>query len=79
MNAHVIKGGIIVNTIVVDSLDFLPGLVDAKVGGAIGDGWDGSQVIPQAPPKPDPEKVDIETLVNALLKKSVITEKDLEN
>ena len=36
-----IANGVVVNTILVDSLDFLPGLVDADLGGKIGDLWDG--------------------------------------
>lgn len=37
MKAHVIQDGIVINTILVDSLDFMPGLVDASNGGKIGD------------------------------------------
>jgi hypothetical protein len=37
MKAHVIKNDVVVNTIVVDSLDFMPGLVEATTGGI---GWD---------------------------------------
>lgn len=41
MNAHQLDAsGVIINTIVVESLDFLPGLVDAEAGGAIGDTYD---------------------------------------
>ena len=36
MRAHVIENGVVVNTIEVDSLDFLPGLVEATEGGI---GW----------------------------------------
>lgn len=37
MNAHQIdSSGIVVNTIVVDSLDFMPGLIEATSGGI---GW----------------------------------------
>lgn len=47
MQAHIIKDGRIANTIEVESLDTLPGfhLVDASVGGAIGDLWDGSKPV----------------------------------
>lgn len=41
MRAHLIENGRVTNTIEVDSLDFLPGLVDASLGGKIGDAWDG--------------------------------------
>ena len=37
MNAHVIENGKVVNTIVVDSLDFMPNLIEATEGGI---GWD---------------------------------------
>lgn len=38
MNAHMLDAhGVILNTIVVDSLDILPGLVDASIGGSAGD------------------------------------------
>jgi len=81
MRAHVIEGGVIVNTIVVESLDFLPGLVDAdKVGGSIGDGWDGSSVVPTVPkpPKPEPAKSEVQILRDALITKGVITPDDLK-
>jgi len=49
MKAHVIENGLVVNTIVVDSLDFLPNLVSAEDGGAIGDRYENGQfVTPQA-------------------------------
>ena len=42
MRAHVIIDGKVSNTIIVDSLDFMPRLIDASQGGSIGDIWDGS-------------------------------------
>ena len=42
MKAHVIENGVIVNTIVVDSLENRPDLVSAESGGNIGDIWDGN-------------------------------------
>jgi hypothetical protein len=49
MNAHVIENGIVVNTIVVDSLDFMPNLVEAT-SGAIGWRYDGNTFTnPNAP------------------------------
>ena len=45
MRAHIIKDGVITNTIEVDSLAFLPNLINASVGGSIGDSWDGTQII----------------------------------
>lgn len=43
MRAHIIENGLVVNTIVVDSLDFLPNLVSAEDGGAIGDRYENGQ------------------------------------
>jgi len=42
MRAHIIDNGVVINTIIVDSLDVLPGLISADNGGTIGDTWDGS-------------------------------------
>jgi hypothetical protein len=42
MRAHIIKDGKVDNTIMVDSLSILPGLVDGEHGGRIGDLWDGT-------------------------------------
>ena len=36
MNAHIIENGIVVNTIEVESLDFMPNLIDGSIGGI---GW----------------------------------------
>lgn len=55
MRAHVIETGLIANTVVVNALDALPGLVliDADLHpGNVGDGWDGSSVIPAPQPAP---------------------------
>ena len=41
MRAHVIEGGVVVNTIEVGSLDFMPGLIEATEG-SIGWLWDGA-------------------------------------
>jgi hypothetical protein len=49
MRAHVIEDGVVTNTIIVDSLDFMPNLIDASLGGTIGDLWDGHVFT-----KPDP-------------------------
>jgi hypothetical protein len=42
MRAHIIHAGKVSNTIEVESLSFLPGLLDASLGGQIGDLWDGT-------------------------------------
>lgn len=53
MQAHIIKNGIVVNTIEVESLDFMPGLIDAKQGGSIGDLYDG---VTFTKPAPEPQE-----------------------
>lgn len=45
MRAHVIDNAVVVNTIEVESLDFLPGLVSADHGGTIGDRYEAGQFI----------------------------------
>lgn len=52
MRAHIIKNNIVVNTIEVETLDFIPGLVNADKGGTVGDVWDGQTFTPPAPPEP---------------------------
>lgn len=46
MRAHVVENGVVTNTVEVASLDFLPGLVDASLGGGIGWVWDGQSFAP---------------------------------
>ena len=45
MKAHIIENGRVVNTIVVESLDVIHGLVDASNGGLIGDFYQDGQFI----------------------------------
>lgn len=45
MRAHIIENGIVTNTIEVESLDFLPNLVEAT-DGAIGWSYDGARFVP---------------------------------
>ena len=54
MRAHIIENGVVVNTILVDSLDMLPNLIDAELGGSIGDLYDGTTFTTPAPPEPEP-------------------------
>lgn len=52
MRAHLLNAeSIIINTIVVDSLDFMAGLIDASHGGEIGDYWSGAEFIPLTDPR----------------------------
>jgi len=46
MKAHIIENGIVVNTIVVDDLTFMPNLVDGSVGGV---GWSYADGVFTAP------------------------------
>ena len=52
MRAHVIKDGVVVNTIMVDSLDDFPNLIDGETGG-VGDLWDGTTFTKPTPPEPE--------------------------
>jgi hypothetical protein len=63
MRAHVIENGIVVNTILVDSLDFMPNLVEATEG-SIGWLFDGQTytnpnppVVVESPPAPTKEEL----------------------
>lgn len=57
MRAHVLNdAGRIINTIVVDSLDAMPGLVDARSGGSIGDVFTAGEVA-ASPPSPMPPAI----------------------
>jgi hypothetical protein len=56
MKAHQIQNGVVINTIEVDSLDFLPDLIEATHGG-IGWAWDGTTLT--APPVQPPTREDL--------------------
>lgn len=61
MRAHVVENGAVSNTIVVDSLDFLPNLIDADVhGGTIGWLWDGEKLTAPPPPVKTQEQIQTE-------------------
>lgn len=60
MKAAQITEGVVVNVIVVDSLDVIPGLIDGT-GANIGDLWDGVTFTAPTPPPPT-----IEDIVNAM-------------
>ena len=53
MNAHQLDAnGVIINTIVVDSLNVFPNLIDASISGTIGDSIINGAVVPKAIPAP---------------------------
>lgn len=57
MRAHVIRNDVVVDTIEVESLDFMPGLIDGSVGGI---GWrmvEGKLIEP-APTPQTPEEIN---------------------
>ena len=54
MRAHIIENGIVTNTIEVNSLDVIPGLVEATDGGI---GWNYADGVFSAPVVPEPVPV----------------------
>ena len=74
MRAHVITDGKVTNTIIVDSLDFMPGLVEATAGSIGWDYVDGQFVDnrptpPEIVPMPEPTKEQLLAEVQGLLAK----------
>ena len=69
MRAHQIENGVVVNTIEVDSLDFMPNLVEATEGGI---GWTYANGVFTAPPEPEvaapvaPTKEELLAQLNAI-------------
>lgn len=55
MKAHVIENEVVVNTIVVESLDFMPNLVLATEGSI---GWTYSNGVFTPPPQPEQTQLD---------------------
>ena len=74
MRAHVITDGKVSNTIIVDSLDFMPGLVEATAGSI---GWDyvdgqfvdNRPIPPEIVLMPEPTKDQLLAEVQGLLAK----------
>ena len=69
MRAHIIENGVVVNTIVVESLDLRPNLVEATAGGI---GWTYANGVFTAPPQPEvvvpaaPTREELIAQLNAL-------------
>ena len=68
MKAHQIENGVVVNTIEVESLNFMPNLVEATKGGI---GWTYANGVFTAPPEPEvvaptPTKEELLAQVQAL-------------
>ena len=67
MNAHQLDAnGVILNTIVVDSLNVFPNLIDAAVGGSIGDTWNGAAIV-KKPRDVEAEKVSVRNQRDSLI------------
>jgi hypothetical protein len=72
MRAHQIKNGVVVNTIEVESLDFLPNLVEATQGGigwAYADGVFTPPAVVEPEPTPAPTKEQLMAELAALTAK----------
>ena len=70
MKAHIITDGKVTNTIIVDSLDFMPGLVEATSGSIGWDYIDGQFVDNRPQPEvvtpPAPTKEELLAQLNAI-------------
>lgn len=64
MRAHIITDGKISNTIEVESIDFMPGLISAENGGEIGWSWDGDSFYAPIVTGPTFEELKIELTEN---------------
>lgn len=61
MRAHIVSDGVVVNTIIIDSLDDFPDALDADLlGGGIGWLWDGRTLMPPPGPQKTPQEIRIE-------------------
>ena len=71
MRAHVIENGVVANTIEVESLDFMPGLINGEVG-SIGWLWDGTALTPPPTmPVPVPSEVSNAQAREALIRSGI--------
>jgi hypothetical protein len=71
MQAHIIENGVVINTIVVDSLDFMAGLIEAPEGTGIGWSYVNGQFVdnrpkPEVVAPPAPTKEQLLAQLNAI-------------
>ena len=72
MRAHILENGVVTNTIEVDSLDVMPGLIEGDIGG-IGGLWDGKVLTPPPEPAPPvPQSITMRQARLALLNASLL-------
>jgi|GEM_PF-4341413 len=79
MRAHVVNENVVVNTIIVPNLNFMPNLMDASLGGSIGDKWDGENFLkPEMPPyiETDEDRARMEIMTSTIRAMSYT---DIEN
>lgn len=76
MKALVIENGVVVNIIVIDSIDHPPelfgNLISGEQGGDVGDLWDGTSLtkpVHTSPPTPAPTKEELMAELTALTAK----------
>jgi len=69
MKAHIIEGGVVVNTIEVDSFDFMPNLVEATVGGI---GWHYANGVFTDPNAESEEEVYAKTALSVRTKRNIL-------
>lgn len=76
MRAHLIEKGVVVNTLEVESLDFMPGLVLAT-GGGVGLGYaDGVFTPPVPAPEPVPQSITMRQCRLQLLTEGLLDDVD---
>ena len=59
MRAHIVEKGVVINTIKVESLDFMPNLINGETGD-IGWLWDGETLTPPPEPQKTAEQLQAE-------------------
>lgn len=74
MRAHIIVDGKVSNTIIVDSLEFMPGLV-AATGGDIGWDYINGQFVDNRPVAVEPESTPVPTKKQLLIELAALTAK----